>query len=157
MGQATTQPETKDIEGVKVIALEQFPDHRGTVQHMLRATDPHFESFGEIYFSSIYNGVVKAWKNHKRATANHVCVFGRVKFVLYDARDDSPTKGYCMEVFLGPEDYSLLVIPPGIWNGFQGLGDPLSIVASCPTEPYDPNEIDRVEPADPRIPYEWRH
>lgn len=155
MEHAATGPKQQPIEGVKVMPLRQFPDERGAVYHMLRATDPHFVGFGEIYFSSVYGGVVKAWKNHTRATANHVCIFGRVKFVLYDGRETSATRDRCMEVFLGPDEYALLTIPPGVWNGFQGLSDPVSIIASCPTEPYDPVEFDRLDPNDARIPYDW--
>ena len=47
------------IEGVKVIPLRQIPDERGTIYHMLKCTDPHFVQFGEIYFSTVYTGVIK--------------------------------------------------------------------------------------------------
>ena len=33
---------------------------------MLRADDPHFLQFGEIYFTSVYEGVVKGWHKHVR-------------------------------------------------------------------------------------------
>ena len=35
-----------------------------------------------------------------------------------------------MEVYLGPECYALLVIPPEVWNGFKGLSDPLAMIAN---------------------------
>ena len=143
------------IEGVQLIPLQRLPDQRGAVSHMLKATDPHFVRFGEIYFSSAYPGVVNAWKNHERVITNYACVFGDVKFVLYDERDGSASKGICTEVFLGNENYSLLVVPPGVWNGFQGMSEPVAIVAICATEPHDPTEFHRLEPADARIPYDW--
>ena len=31
--------------------LRRIPDERGTIYHMLRADDPHFIEFGEIYFT----------------------------------------------------------------------------------------------------------
>ena len=49
------------IEGVRITPLRQIPDERGTVMHMLRADAPHFEGFGEIYFSWVYPGAIKAW------------------------------------------------------------------------------------------------
>ena len=49
-------------------------------------------------------------------TLNYACIHGRVKLVLYDERDGSPTRGTLMEVFLGPDDHSLVVIPPGVWT-----------------------------------------
>ncbi len=143
------------IEGVKIIPLEIFPDERGSVARMLRCTDPYFVCFGEIYFSTINQGITKAWKNHRTVTANYACVYGEVCFVMYDAREDSPSRGQIVEVNIGPDNHSLVVVPPGVWNGFHGFGKPFSIVASCATDVYDPEEFERVEPDSSKIPYQW--
>lgn len=144
------------IEGVQVVPLRRFVDDRGSVLLMLKETDPHFVRFGEVYFSTVYPGVVKAWKNHRRMTANYACVHGEIRVVLHDDRDVSPTRGTTDELRISPEDYALVVIPPGLWHGFQGLGEPVSILANCATEPSDPDELDRLEPDDPQIPYAWQ-
>src|SRR4051812_16691890 len=109
-----------DIEGLQIVPLQRVPDERGTVYHMLRCTDPHFVQFGEIYFSSIYCGVVKGWHKHDVMTLNYACIAGRIKLVVYDERDGSSTRGNLKEVFLGPDNYSLVIVPPGLWNGFKG-------------------------------------
>ena len=49
---------------------------------MLSRDDPHFVDFGEIYFSSVYPGVIKGWHRHRDMTLNYACVFGRIKLVL---------------------------------------------------------------------------
>jgi dTDP-4-dehydrorhamnose 3,5-epimerase len=123
--------------------------------HMLRATDPHFKQFGEIYFSTIYRNVVKGWHRHHEMTLNYACVFGRIKLVVYDDRAESSTRGECNEFFLGPDDYSLVIIPPEVWNGFKGLSDPYAIVANCCTHAHDPRRSDRLDPFDNAIPYDW--
>ena len=64
------------IDGVMVVPLEQIPDERGKVMHMLKCTDPHFEQFGEIYFSVGFPGAVKAWHKHKTMTLNNAVVSG---------------------------------------------------------------------------------
>ena len=143
------------IAGVELVSLPSFPDDRGRVFRMLRQTDPYFHGFGEIYFSSIYRGVVKAWKRHRTLTASYVCIHGLVRMVLYDDRPDAPTSGTVAEVLLGPDEYRLLVVPPGVWNGFVGLADPISTVANLASEVYDPAEFDRIEPNDQRVPYRW--
>lgn len=143
------------IDGVQVVPLQRIPDERGTVLHMLRATDPHFTQFGEIYFSTVYPGVVKGWHRHQEMTLNYACPFGRIKLVLYDERPGSATKGRLQEVFLGPDGYSLVVIPPGIWNGFKGMSDPYAIVANCASHPHDPARSERLDPFDNHIPYRW--
>ena len=143
------------IDGVIVSPLRQIVDERGKVMHMLRADAPEFESFGEIYFSCVYPGVIKGWHIHKRMTLNYAVPHGHIKLVLFDDRDASPTKGTVQEIFLGPDNYNLVTIPPLVWNGFKGIGTEMSIVANCASIPHDPDEIDRLDPFDERIPYDW--
>jgi dTDP-4-dehydrorhamnose 3,5-epimerase len=143
------------IEGVLVKPLSQIADERGKVMHMLRADDPHFEQFGEIYFSVVYPGAIKAWHLHKEMTLNYTVVSGMVKLVLYDPRQNSPTKGEVQELFIGEDNYVLVKIPPGIYNGFKGTGTKPAIVANCATLPHRPDEIERVDPSTKDIPYDW--
>ncbi|MCS6851511.1 MAG: dTDP-4-dehydrorhamnose 3,5-epimerase family protein [Gemmataceae bacterium] len=143
------------IEGVKIIPLRQIVDERGKVMHMLKATDPHFIEFGEIYFSCAWPGAIKAWHLHTRMTLNYAVVQGRAKLVLYDQRPDSPTKGQLQEIFLGEDNYVLVQVPPGIVNGYKAYGDKMVILANCATIPHDPTEIIRISPFTPDIPYDW--
>jgi dTDP-4-dehydrorhamnose 3,5-epimerase len=143
------------IEGVSIKPLRQILDERGKVMHMLRSDDPGYISFGEISFSVVYPGVVKGWHIHKKMTLNYAVPIGTIKLVLYDSRDSSKTHGELQELFLGPENYCLVQIPPLVWNGFKCVGTTTSIVANCSTLPHDPHEIERKNPKDPSIPYTW--
>ena len=143
------------INGVLVKPLSQIPDERGKIMHMLRADDPYFEQFGEIYFSVVYPGVIKGWHLHKEMTLNYAVISGMIKLVLYDPREDSTTKGEIQELFIGEDNYVLVKIPPSIWNGFKGIGAKPAIVANCATMPYHPDEIERLDPFVSDIPYEW--
>jgi dTDP-4-dehydrorhamnose 3,5-epimerase len=142
------------IDGVQVVSLQRIPDERGTIFHMLKATDPHFRQFGEIYFSTAYKDVVKGWHRHREMTLNYACIFGRIKLVLYDEREGS-ARGRLMEVFLGPDNYSLVVIPPGVWSGYKGMSEPFAIVANCCTHTHDPSRSTRIDPFGGAIPYDW--
>lgn len=122
---------------------------------MLRRDDDFFEQFGEIYFSIVYSGVVKGWHLHRRMTLNYAVVSGMVKLVLYDNREKSPTKGKIQEICIGERNYCLVKIPPFVWNGFQGLGTSAAIAANCSTHPHDPAEIERMDPLNNDIPYDW--
>jgi dTDP-4-dehydrorhamnose 3,5-epimerase len=144
-----------EIEGVEVVPLRRIPDERGTIFHMLRVSDPHFREFGEIYFTSIYPGVIKGWHLHREMTLNYACIHGRIKLVCYDDRDTSATRGNIAEVFLGPDNYSLVVIPPHVWNGMKGMGHDFSIVANCATHVHDPSRSERLNPFNSPIPYDW--
>jgi len=143
------------IEGVSIIPLKQIADERGKIMHMLRVDDPYFEQFGEIYFSVVYPGVIKGWHPHKEMTLNYAVVSGMIKLVLYDPRESSPTKGKVQELFIGEDNYVLVKIPAGIWNGFKGISVNPAIVANCATIPHDPDEIMRLDPFSKQFPYDW--
>jgi len=143
------------VAGVVVRPLTVLADDRGAVLHMLRADAPHFTRFGEIYFSVINPGVVKAWRRHREMVLNYAVPRGRIRVVVYDSRAASPTRGAVMEIDTGEADYSLITIPAGTWNGFTGLGDVPSLVANCATLPHDPSEVDRKAADDPSVPYDW--
>ena len=143
------------IDGVSVKPLRRIPDERGFIMHMLRSDDPEFQQFGEIYFSTIYPGVIKGWHLHSEMTLNYAVVVGMIKLVLFDQREGSPTQGEIQELYIGQENYQLVTVPPFGWNGFKGVGDHMAIVANCATHPHDPNEISRIDPFDPSIDYDW--
>ena len=144
-----------EIHDVTVTPLRRIPDERGAVFHMLREDSSVFERFGEIYFSMVYPGVVKGWHLHKRMTLNYAVPVGMVKLVCYDDRADSPSKGALQEIHLGELNYSLVTIPPLVWNGFKGEGSEPALVANCATIPHDPGEIERMDPFENEIPYDW--
>ena len=142
------------IEGVVEVPLRRIEDHRGSVMHMLRADSPIFTAFGEVYFSTVDPGAVKAWKKHLRMTQHLAVPHGRARFVVYDDRPDSATTGR-IEVFdLGTERYSLLRIPPGVWYGFKGVSEGPSLIANCTDIPHDPDEVERTGPGE-GPPYDW--
>ena len=144
------------IEGVVITPLQQIFDERGKVMHMLRKDSPVFKEFGEIYFSCTYPGAIKAWHLHKKMTLNYAAIHGSIKCVLFDDRPGSKTSGSVEEYFLSPENYSLVTVPPLIWNGWKGLGNEISIVANCSTIPHDKYEIERKPASDKSIPYDWQ-
>ena len=59
------------INGIIQTFLKQIHDERGKVMHMLRSSDPHFQEFGEIYFSWIYPDVIKSWHKHTEMIMNY--------------------------------------------------------------------------------------
>ncbi len=143
------------IDGVQLTPLKQIVDERGAVLHMLRNDSGAFEKFGEIYFSLVNPGVVKGWHLHDEMTLNYSVPIGAIKIALYDERKNSKTHGELMELYLGERNYQLLTIPPGVWNGFKGLGAAPALVANCATIPHDPAEIHRMDPIRNHIPYSW--
>lgn len=144
-----------DIDGVTLSARSQIVDERGRIVHMLRADDPEYVGFGEVYFSWVRPGVVKGWHLHRNMTLNYTCPVGRIRLALHDARKDSPSYGKTRDIELSPSNHWLVTVPPGVWNGFIGIGSSDSMVCNCATLPHDPLEIERRDPTDPFIDYQW--
>ncbi|MFH0891920.1 MAG: dTDP-4-dehydrorhamnose 3,5-epimerase family protein [Candidatus Falkowbacteria bacterium] len=145
------------INGLKIKKLKVIPDERGRLMEILRNDDECFEKFGQVYMTTNYPGVVKAWHYHKIQTDNVTCVRGMLKVVCYDAREDSSTKGEINEFFIGEHNPSLVTIPSGVYHGWKNIGENEAIAVSAPTEAYDYDHPDeyRLPFDDKSIPYDW--
>ncbi len=144
------------IEGVIVKPLRTISDERGSVLKMQESSDPEFKGFGEIYFSTVYPGVVKGWHLHEANILNYSVVRGTIKLVMFDDREGSPTRGELMEMFLTDRERVLVQIPPGVWNGFKGVGTSEAIVADLTTLPHSDDVMERHDPRDRTfIDYDW--
>jgi len=145
------------IEGVQTRTLRVIADERGRLMEILRRDDSIFEEFGQIYLTTVYPGVVKAWHYHKIQNDNVTCVKGMLKLVLYDDRENSPSRGELMEFFMGEHNPVLVKIPAHVYHGFKGISAEESLVINCPTEPDNRQEPDefRLDAHTDKIPYEW--
>lgn len=149
------------IYGALLQPLGVIPTPGGPVLHMLRpgsALLPDFSrGFGEIYFSEVLPGHVKAWKCHTRQVQHFAVPAGLLRIVLYDGRPDSPTRDVVCELALGrPENYFLLRIPTGVWYGFAAMDNSPALICNCADIPHDPAEGQRLPMDDPSIPYCWK-
>ena len=145
------------IDGVTVKDLKLVPDNRGFLMEMMRTDWPEFKNFSQSYVTCCYPRVIKAWHYHKKQIDHFVCLSGMAHVVLYDDRQDSPTKGEINEFHIGPLSPSLLVIPNFVWHGFAAEGSDPALIVNFPTELYDyqtPDEY-RKEYDDPDIPFDW--
>ena len=149
--------EIVEIEGVIIQQLKQITDKRGSVLHMLKNDSRLFKQFGEVYFSEIHSGLVKAWKRHKKQSQNLVVPLGKIRLVIYDDRPNSNTHRKIAQYKLGrPKDYRLIHIPPMLWYGFQGIGDQTSMIANYTDLPHDPEEMESLSADTSQIPYQWK-
>jgi dTDP-4-dehydrorhamnose 3,5-epimerase len=147
----------KLIEGVAVRPASVIPDERGRLGEIMRADDPWFEKFGQVYFTTTYPGVVKAWHYHKTQTDHIYVVRGMLKIALYDGRGDCATAGTVNELYLGEDCRGLLRVPPGVHHGWMCVSESEACVVNVPSEKYDRSHPDeyRTDPHDNDIPYDW--
>ena len=145
------------IDGVKVKKLKIIPDERGRLMEILRKDDDIFQEFGQVYMTTAFPGVLKAWHYHKKQTDNFTCIRGKMRLGLYDGREGSPTFGNVAEYIISLDDPMLIQIPPGVYHGFKCVSDEEAVVINTVTVPYDPKHPDeyRVDPFDGKIPFDW--
>jgi len=146
------------IEGVQIKNLKVIPDERGRLMEILRNDEDLFQEFGQVYMTTTYPGVVKAWHYHVGQTDNVACVHGMIKLAIYDSREDSPSKGEVNQFYLGIHNPILVQIPKGVYHGWMCVSEEEAIIVNIPTRVYDYKEPDekRLDPHDNDIPYDWR-
>ncbi|MFP4458328.1 MAG: dTDP-4-dehydrorhamnose 3,5-epimerase family protein [Candidatus Zixiibacteriota bacterium] len=146
------------IDGLKTKKLKVIPDERGRLMEIMRCDEDIFSKFGQVYITTTYSDVVKAWHFHKLQDDFIACVSGMIKLALFDARKESKTYGEINEFFIGEHNPTLIRVPKGVYHGWKGIGSKEAIIVNAPTEPYNyknPDEY-RLDPYDNSIPYDWK-
>ena len=148
------EKENQFVNGVSLHPLKKINVEGGDVFQCLKQSDDFYKKFGEAYFSFVEKDFVKAWKLHHSMTVNLVVPCGAVKFVIVDKRNLSKSYGQINSVVLSPENYSLLTISPGLWFGFQGIGENKNVILNIADTEHDPAEQKRA-PLE-YLDYDWK-
>ena len=138
-----------NIEGVILTPLKKIYHPKGDIFHGMKKSDKGYVGFGEVYFSWVEHGVIKAWKCHQHMTLNLVVPLGEISFVFHikDQENCFRTEN------IGEEKYVRLTVPPGIWFGFQGRGSSQSLLMNLADMAHDPDEVLRKKTSE--IVYNW--
>ncbi|KJY78460.1 dTDP-4-dehydrorhamnose 3,5-epimerase [Vibrio coralliilyticus] len=140
--------------GVSITPLKRIYHEKGDIYHAMKSSEETFSSFGEAYFSTINFSDVKGWKKHQKMIMNIIVPIGSIKFVLYDDRPHSITRGEYFETVICKSNYVRLTVPPGVWMAFQGITSETNLLLNIANVEHDPNEAVSV-PLD-KIPYNWK-
>lgn len=125
------------LNNILLTPLKRIPTVGGDVLHALKKSDIGYNGFGEVYFSCIDEGAVKAWKCHKKMTMNIIVPVGEARIVFHI----EDRGGFFRSEIIGEESYSRIYVPPGIWFGFQGIGKNQSLIMNFSDIVHDPNEV----------------
>lgn len=146
------------IIGVVVKKLKVVADERGFLMEMIRSDDKFFEGFGQVYMTTCYPGIVKAWHYHKLQDDNFCVVKGMARVGLFDNREGSESKGRSMDLVIGENNPCVVHIPTGVLHGFKAIGNDLCYLINLVKRPYDretPDEF-RVKWNDETIQFKWK-
>ncbi len=147
----------KTIKDVQLISLKKVVNERGHLVEIQRADDAHYLGFGQTYVTATLPGIVKAWYRHHHQVDQLALIKGELLLALYDARDDSLTRGNLVEITITEQAPLLVQIPPGVWHGFKALGNEPAFLLHLNTVAYNFQHVDEDRlPSDTlSIPYEW--
>lgn len=152
-------PVSPMVAGVRVHQQPTQQDERGTLFELY---SPHWRlddlPFVYAYGVTIRPGRVKGWALHERHADRYFFVSGSLKLVLYDPREDSPTRGLVSVQYFSEFNRSLVFIPPLVYHAIENVGDPDGFLVSMPSAPYDHANPDKyvLPPNNDLIPYRFQ-
>ena len=105
---------------------------------------------GQVNFSVVNPGVVKAWHRHARQTDWWMIVMGDAKVGLYDQDKQEATT-----IYMGEHNPKVIEIPPGIWHGLTPVGGRPCGILYYVTHKYDPAAPDEERAGPDAFPFNW--
>ena len=139
----------KKLKKIKVISLKKISNTKGDVWHAVKSNEKHFYRFGELYFSWIKPGKIKAWKYHKKMTMSLIVPVGNVLCVFFDEYNKKFVK-----INIGDKNYKKIIVPPGYIFGFKNISNNKSLIANFADIIHDKNEQVRINQKE--IKYSWK-
>jgi dTDP-4-dehydrorhamnose 3,5-epimerase len=147
------------VAGAEVVRLSPHADGRGWLIPFLDLGNPFWKDEPPVYAYAIMArpGVIKGWGMHRHQADRYFVSPGRLRVVLYDGREDSPTFQKYQQIWFSDETAGLVRIPAGVWHADQNWGDRDVTLINFPTRAYDPDDPDkfRLDPHGGEIPFDW--
>ena len=132
------------IDGVKVRYQRPIEDARGEITEVYRGSwGLHEAPLVYVYQVSVRPGMIKGWVVHERQDDRLFHILGTTRWVLYDDRDGSPTKGLLNEFVFSEKNRAVMVIPRGVYHAVQNIGTFDAVFVNMPTRPYEHGDPDK--------------
>jgi dTDP-4-dehydrorhamnose 3,5-epimerase len=145
---AAHQAALADSEPVFVPA-RHFADDRGwSLMNLLQGV---MSPLGQVNYSVMYPGVVKAWHRHHKQTDFWLVLHGHLKMGIHRESD-----GKTWLAVAGEKRPGVLIIPPPLWHGGATVGSEPAGLLYYVTHAYDPKAPDEDRrPFDSLTDFPW--
>lgn len=132
------------IEGVVIRRVPPQEDERGEVTEVWNRSWPGLDD-EVVHCAMIVTrpGVVRGWGMHRKQDDRLFISHGRLRFGLYDDREESPTRGLLNVFTVTDRHRAMIRIPRGVWHGAQNVGEVDAVFLYFPTRPYDYADPDK--------------
>lgn len=114
------------------------------------------------YLSWTKPGAVRGFHVHERQVDHfHFAGPGLFKVVLFDGRENSPSKGVLMEIFAGTNRPTYVKVPTMVFHGYKNVGLEMGLVVNFPDSLFagwnKKFKIDekRYDPHEAYFGYDW--
>lgn len=147
-----------EIDGVVLNQTAVIGDDRGVILELVDLRQEYWSAGAPyVYMGTCRPSRAKGWGMHKLHTDRYMVLSGEMLLVLYDDRDDSPTRGIVQEFYLTRDGLNQLSIPPGVWHAHLNPGQTDLVFANAPTKPFEHGDPDKWRlPLDTdQIPYSF--
>ena len=151
--------ETTTIAGLMAITMKQVTDARGTVREFYRQSAwreaglPDLGPWQQVNLTETRPGALRGLHGeamHKLVASAAGEAFG----AYFDARPESPTHGAVATLTLVPG--TQVLVPQGVCNGFQSVGDGPTQYLYCFDSEWVPGMAGTaVNPLDPALAIPW--
>jgi dTDP-4-dehydrorhamnose 3,5-epimerase len=146
----------KLIEGVQVRRAITHVDERGEISEIYsKQWGFDASAIEHVYTAMVRPGRVKGWVYHKEQSDRQFIICGFTKYVLWDPREDSPTKGMVNEIYLSERNRGLILIPPYVVHAVQNVGLVDAFFINMPTIPYNHASPDKYRVPPEEVPYSF--
>jgi dTDP-4-dehydrorhamnose 3,5-epimerase len=136
------------IKGVNIKKLDKYTDERGFLAELFRSDEDSYLPV-MAYVSMTNPGIVRGPHEHVHQS-DGFAFFGPGSFRLYlwDRREGSETKGEKIEIEVGEDNPSFVIVPPGVVHGYKCISDKAALSINLPNKLYKGEnkgeEIDEV-------------
>lgn len=147
------------IDGVSLQEVANVPKNHGYLTEVFRAD--WFRGLNvtvdQVFQVVLQPGGISAWHAHEKTLDRLFVNHGLIRIVLYDAREESPTRGLINEFRFGTVRPALIAIPPRVWHGVQNVSSESSSVLNLVDQAYRYDDPDhwRVAANSPHVPFTW--
>ncbi len=135
------------------VPASHFADDRGwSLMNLLTGI---MSPQGQVNYSTMYPGVIKAWHRHQKQTDFWIVLNGHLKVGIHRESD-----GVSWLVTMGEKRPGTLIIPPPLWHGAATIGHEPAGLLYYVTHAYNPAAPDEDRRAYDSIqgfPWQVRH
>lgn len=121
---------------VEIKPIKKYIDERGYLAELFRQDEIDTDILPLMsYISMTLPGIIRGPHEHVEQT-DYFCFMGpsNFKLILWDNREDSSTYNNRMELFVGEDNPTIVIVPWGVVHAYKNIGNKNGIVYNFPNK-----------------------